>query len=115
MARRRGRLGDYLATDDYSGRVTYASRLKRDPDGFYAEKPLSRNLQEIASPLNDPRPVSLYRPPNYEDTSGCIASTAPIFVGNTTVRTHTLNAAIQAMDLDPAIPDMEIGCTFVVR
>lgn len=115
MARRGGRKGDYLATDDLTGFTTFASKLKRDYWGNYAVRPLKRNLQEIAFPLNDPAPVSLYRGPNYESTPTCIAETSPIYVGLTTVFTNINNAAIQALNLSPAIPDMEIGCTFVVR
>lgn len=115
MARRYGKRGDWLATDDYTGFTTYASRLKRDYWGAYAEKPLLRNLQEIATPLNDPEPVLLYRGPNYETTLPCIAEVAPFYVGNTTVPTNPYNAAFQALDLSPAIPDMEVGCTFIVR
>lgn len=117
MARRRGKLGEYLAVDEYYGNVVYASRLKRDDDGYYAVKPLQRNLQEIASPLNDPRPVSLQRGPDYETYDVCALQTAPLFIGNTNVRTSTLGAAMQsqALGIDPGIGDMEVGCTLVVR
>lgn len=115
MARRAGRKGDYLATDDYTGFTHYASELKRDYWGSYAKRPLGRNLQEIASPLNDPEPVSFYRGPNYEATFACIGEIAPSFIGITSVRTNQNNAAFQALNLNPAIPDMEVGCTFIVR
>jgi len=114
MARRNGRLGAWLATDDYTGITRYASELRRDFWGSVSKYPLQRNLQEIASPLSDPQPVSLYRGPNYEQTPVCVSETAPLYVGNTTVRTNPNNAAFQALDLAPAIPDMEIGCTFQV-
>lgn len=77
--------------------------------------PLKRNLQEIATPLDDPAPVSFYRGPQYESFTPCDAEIAPFYVGNTTVPTNPNNAAIQALNLNPAIPDMEIGCTFVIR
>lgn len=115
MARRNGRKGDWLATDDYTGFTTYASRLKLDFWGSYAVNPLLRNLQEIASPLNDPEPVAFYRGPDYEATPVCVGELAPLFVGNTNVPTNPYNAAIQALDLDPGIGQMEIGCTFIVR
>ena len=118
MARRRGKLGQYLAVDDYTGKTTYASRLRRDHDGFYAEKPLGRNLQEIAMPLNDPRPVpQIGRGADYESYDVCDLQTAPLFVGLTSVRTSTLGAAMQALDyeIDPGIGRAEIGCTFIVR
>lgn len=114
MARRNGRKGDHLATDDYTGMTQYASKLKRDFWGSYAVHPLKRNLQEIATPLNDPRPVSLYRGPNYETVANCLAETAPLFVGLTNVPTNQNNAAIQALDLLPGIGEMEVGCTFIV-
>lgn len=115
MARRGGRKGAWLAADDYTGFTHYASELKRDYWGAYAVKPLLRNLQEIAVPLNDPEPVDPYRGPNYEVTPVCVAELAPTYVGNTTVRTNPNNAAFQAFNLSPAIPQMEIGCTFIVR
>lgn len=115
MARRNGRPGDWLATDDYTGFTEYASNLKRDYWGAYAKKPLLRNLQEIASPLNDPQPVAFYRGPDYEFSPVCVGGTAPTYVGNTTVRTNPNNAAFQALNLDPSIPEMVVGCTFVVR
>lgn len=114
MARRSQRKGDHLATDDYTGFTVFASKLRRDFWGSYAVHPLKRNLQEIASPLNDPVPVDIYRGPNYEFTPACVAETAPFFVGNTNVRTSQNNAAFAALDLSPAIPDMAVGCNFIV-
>lgn len=115
MARRNGRKGDWLATDDYTGFTRYASELRKDYWGAYAVKPLLRNLQEIASPLNDPRPVPFYRGPNYEFTAPCIGEIAPTYVGDTTVRTSLSNMAAQVLNLNPGIGQMVIGCTFVVR
>ncbi len=115
MARRGQRRGDWLATDDYTGITRYASQLKKDFWGSYAQKPLLRNLQEIAKPLTDPEPVPFYRGPDYEYTPPCIAETAPPFVGNTNIPTNPNNAAFQVLNLSPAIPDMEVGCTLVIR
>jgi hypothetical protein len=115
MARRHGRPGNWLATDDITGATVYGSKLKRGYYGELAVKPFQRNLQEIASPLNDPTPVPFYRGPQYEVTPTCVAAVAPLFVGTTTVRTSFNNAAAQALDLDPAIPDMEVGCSWIVR
>lgn len=95
MARRNGRKGDYLATDDYTGFTTYGSRLHMDYWGALAVKPLLRNLQEIATPLNDPQPVIDYRGPNYE-ASPATPTVAPAFIGNTTVHTSHDNAAFQS-------------------
>lgn len=114
MARRRGKLGDYLMVDDYSGFVEYASKLKRDYWGSYAKRPMKRNLQEIATPYSDPQPVPNYRGPDYETITPCQANVAPVFVGNTNVKTNTNNAAAQALDLFPGVGDMEIGCNFRV-
>lgn len=113
--KRGGRKGDYLATDDYTGFTTFRSRLSFDYWGSLTRKPLKRNLQEIASPLSDPEPVIDYRGPDYEPSIPCDYEVAPQFVGNTTVRTNMNNAAAQALNLDPAIPDMSVGCTFEVR
>ena len=115
MARRSGRPGSWLATSDYTGITYYAEQLQRDYWGNYDIHPLKRNLQEIASPLNDPQPVPFYRGPNYEILPPCVAEVAPVYVGNTNVPTNTDNAAFYALDLDPSIGQMIIGCTFVVR
>lgn len=115
MARRAGRPGDYLATDMYYGFTRYASELKRDYWGSYAYKPLKRNLQEVASPLDDPGPVPFYSGPSYEFTPACIAEIAPPYVGNTTFPTNPYNMAFQVLQLDPGVGVMEIGCTFEIR
>lgn len=115
MARRGGRLGDYLAVDDYTGFTCFASELRLDYNGAYAKKPLNRNLQEIASPINDPVPLPFYRPSNYEVTPNCVGATAPTYIGTTTVPTRNNNIAAQVLVLDPSIPDMEIGCSFIIR
>lgn len=122
MARRRGREGDHLVTDDYTGFTTYSSRLSKDFWGSYTKKPLLRNLQEISSPLKDPTPVSLYRGPNYEIPSVTFLN-VPATIGNTSVLTSTQNAAIQTPGLYPnvanghiiaGIGDARIGLTFIV-
>lgn len=115
MARRRGRWGDHLVADSYTGFTCYASEVRRDFWGNYSKKPLIRNLQEIASPLSDPQPVSLYLAPAYQNLPHCGAEVAPTYVGNTTVPTNTDNMAFQVLNLDPSIPDMVVGCTFIVR
>lgn len=117
MARRNGRKGDWLAQDQYYGTTQYASRLKLDYWGSRAVKPLKRNLQEIATPLLDPEPVPFFTGSDYEqylNGGDCIGNYAPQFVGNTRIPTNPNNAAYQVLQLNPAIPDMEIGCTFVV-
>lgn len=116
MARRNGRLGDHLATSDYSGCTEYASRLVYDYWGALgtAQEILKRNLQEIASPLGDPYPVSLYRGAQYEQTTPCDFETQPLFIGNTTVP-FPQTQYTQLFGLDPGIGDASIGCTFVVH
>lgn len=96
MARRRGRPGSYLMTDDDSGFTCYASELHRDYWGNYTKKPLLRNLQEIASPLNDPVPVPIYRGPNYEVVNAAITTVAPTNVGLTNKPTSHDNPAFQS-------------------
>lgn len=120
MARRRGKLGEYLAVDDYYGKATYASRLRKDHDGYWSEKPLARNLQEIASPLNDPRPVpAVGRSADYEQYDICTLKTAPLYVGLTNVKTSQLSAALQSAVWsgysNQGIGDMEVGCSLIVR
>lgn len=115
MARRGGRPGSWLATDDYTGFTVYSNKLQRDYWGALTVRPLQRNLQEIASPLNDPLPVDPYRGPNYEIMPDfCLGELAPLYVGTTNVPTNRNNAAFQALDLAPGIDDMEIGCNFIV-
>lgn len=114
MARRSGRKGDYLGTDSYTGFTHYASELRRDFWGNHAKKPLLRNLQEIATPLADPYPVTIMNGPTYEITTACSAEIAPSFVGLTNVPTNTNNMAIQVLNLAPRIPNMSVGCTFQV-
>lgn len=114
MARRGGRPGDYLMVDDYYGFTKFASQLREDYWGNYAEKPLLRNLQEISFPLNDPQPVPIFRGANYEFTPVCVGETAPKYVGNTLIPTARDNAAVQALNLFPSIGTMEVGCTLKV-
>ena len=97
MARRRGKPGEWLAVDDDTGFVKYASELRRDYLGAYTAKPTIRNLQEIASPLNDPQPVAFYSGPNYEQVANIATLvSAPTNVGVTNVPTNRMAAAIQA-------------------
>lgn len=114
MARRAGRKGSWLVADDTTGFTRYNGDVKYDFWNNLTAIPLARNLQEVASPLLDPYPVPYYRGPQYEQTSPCIGETQPIFIGNTNIRTPTTSPATQALDLSPAIPDMVIGCTFIV-
>ncbi len=115
MARRQGRKGDYLATDDYTGVTHFASELQRDYWGSYAKSPLQRNLQEISSPLNDPQPVPMFRGSTYE-TYGteCVGAVAPFYIGTTNIPTNPNNAAFQALTLKPGIGQMEVGCSFII-
>lgn len=114
MARRRGRPGSYLATDDTSGFTVYADKLQQDFWGNQTRFPLQRNLQEISSPLSDPYPVSVFRGPQYEQTTACQFELQPRFIGKTT-KAFIASQYGQLVNLDPAIPDMAIGCTFLVR
>ncbi len=114
MARRGGRKGAYLATDDYTGITVYANKLQKDYWGNMVVSPLKRNLQEISSPLDDPRPVAFYRGPTYERVSPCDFETQPLFIGKTNIRTPQ-SFLTTALNLDPGIGDATIGCTFVVH
>lgn len=114
MARRSGRKGEYLMADDYTGFTEYAGVLKQDYWGNYAKRPLQRNLQEVASPLLDPLPVYIYRGPQYEQTTPCQFELQPEFIGLTHIPTPNSYAS-QVLGLNPSIPDMSVGCTFIVR
>lgn len=117
MARRNGRKGDFLATDDTTGFTRFGSELRLDYWGNRTAIPLKRNLQEIASPHDDPAPLPFYRGASYEFTPAGIGFALPATVGNTTIPTDVNNAAIQALGLsfDLAIPDMAVGTTLVIR
>lgn len=115
MARRNGRKGSWLLTDDLTGFVIYGEQAKTGYYGEVARKPYKRNLQEIAVGMDDPEPVPLYRGPQYEVTTTCVAETAPLYVGETNIPTNQNNMAFQALNLDPGVGDMEVGCTFRVH
>lgn len=116
--RRRGRPGDYLMTSDYDNCADYRSNLAKDYWGDYGPKNrlLLRNLQEISSPLNDPYPVKEYRGPSYEPTNACDFELFPNYIGNTLVPFNKNNNPLSTvLDFNPAIPDMSVGCTFIVQ
>ena len=113
MARRNGRKGTWLATDDYTGKTVYANKLQIDYWGNYTTKPLKRNLQEIASPLNDPQPVPFYRGPTYEAVSTNSVTTLPTYVGLTNVKTSLSYGS--SLFVDVGIGEAAIGTTFIVR
>ena len=97
MARRNGRPGAWLMTDDDTGFTRFNSQLKRDYWGNYTEHPLQRNLQEIATALTDPYPVFPVRGPQYETVANVATLvSAPTFVGVTSIRTDLTAPAIQA-------------------
>ena len=88
--------------------------MRKDYWGNYVKKELKRNLQEIASPLNDPEPVPFYRSPSYEATAPIDFSTGPLYVGKTTIPTpHSL--ASDVFGWNAGIGDMVVGSTFWVR
>lgn len=115
MAKRSGRRGAYLLTDDTLGWTIYANKAQRDYWGNLTSVPLKRNLQEIASPLNDPALVIDFRGPAYEYANPCNLEVAPQYVGLTTIPTNQSNAAFPVLMLNPAIPNMSISCTFIIR
>lgn len=114
MARRQGKPGDYLLTDDYYGYTVYASRAQKDYWGNLTTRPLIRNLQEIATPLNDPYPVKIYRGPEYEQTTACEFEVTPQYIGTTNIPFPQTSAYGQAYNLNPGIGAATVGCTFVV-
>lgn len=116
MARRNGRPGDYLMTSDYDGVTHYASELQTDYWGNKGTKQqiLARNLQEVATPLNDPYPVPYFIGPQYEQTTACQFESTPVFIGKTT-RPFLNNSAYAQAFLNQGIGEMSISCTFIVR
>lgn len=101
-------------TSDYSGVTCYRSQLKKDYWGDYGEFNLKRNLQEVSSPLNDPYPVKEFRGASYENVNPCDFELAPVFIGKTAIPFPQNSAALQSLSLNPAIPNMSVGCTFIV-
>jgi len=95
--KRRGRLGEYLAADDYTGAVKYASKLKKDYWGNLVENPLERNKQELVKAMNDPQPLPWVREADYEVVTSAMLQ-VPTTIGNSTVRrdTSTFGAAVMA-------------------
>lgn len=114
MARRRQIRGNWLASDDTSGFTKFGTQLKLDYWHNRTAMPLKRNLQEVATPMEDPYPVPFYRGPQYESFNPCDAELAPLYVGLTNVRTNPNNAAIQALNLEPGVGSAIIGCTLRV-
>ena len=112
MARRSGKKGQWLASDDYTGMTVYARDLRLDYWGNYAVNPLKRNLQEISSPLNDPQPVPFYRGPTYEQTTAGQFDIEPAFVGLTTVPTPPSFAG-EVMGYSLGIGNMAVGTAFL--
>ena len=109
MARRNGRPGDYLFADMYTGFTKYRTQVRKDFWGSFAERPLLRNLQEIATPLLDPYPVGDYSPGTYEQIDECVLNSTPPFIGKTNIPTP-IGPAVQNAGGAVAIPDQEIGC-----
>lgn len=79
------RIGDYLAVDEESGLVHYASEMKRDWDGQLRHKDNldGRHPQLDVRPKMDPRPLRDVRPKNWP--SVCLYTEA--FIRGTTVPT----------------------------
>lgn len=114
MARRNGRPGSYLMTDDYTGVTHYANELKRDYWGNYTKKPLQRNLQEIASPLLDPQPVPIFRANSYENVAPCTGESMPVYVGLTNVKTSQNSPGAQYYLQQESVGNAAVGCTLIV-
>lgn len=97
MARRNGRPGAWLGVDSYTGFTRFQSQLKIDFWNQPAQKPLKRNLQELAISLADPYPVFPVQAPSYETVASVSALvSAPTFIGVTTRKTNLNAPAIQA-------------------
>lgn len=114
MARRNGRPGAHLITDDNSGFTTYGDKVTTDYWGNITSYPLERNLQEISSPLGDPYPVTMYRGPQYQSVNPCQFEAAPSTVGLTHKVFPRNSAYVQGFLPVPAVGTGIIGCTFKV-
>lgn len=109
--RNRHRVGDYLMQDDESGFVHYRSQMRRIWNGTYrrADQFETRQPQEFVYARNDPRALRHVRPePDVILPDNFVSSV----VGATTVPAPTGPAT---HIFDPAIPDMVIGTSFIIR
>ena len=109
--RNRIRPGDYLMVDDLSGTTHYASEMVRNWDGAWVHhsKYEMRNPQEFVRSRKEEQP-RVVRP---DDPTAEAANAIGVFIGLTTIRVPTNNAAAHLYD--PGIGDMEVGLNFVVR
>lgn len=107
--------GDYLMVDDITGIVDYASNMSKRWDGLYMRtkdigNEQHRHPQEFVRALGDPMPLQEVRPSTPSERAFLAA---PIFVGNSTVRTQTDSPAFHLYD--PGIGEMVVGISFLVR
>lgn len=87
------RRGDYLAVDDNSGFVVYASQLRADEYGFLSVDPDKYNMQKQVRAFGDPYPVPFVRP----DAVFTPENFPLVFVGNTNVPVNRYSAGWQAL------------------
>jgi len=110
--RKKHRVGDYLVRDEITGIVRYRSEVTEQGwNGLIVEKRLAegRHPQERIQALNDPQGLHLT---NASEDLPLGMPVAPIFIGATDIA-FPEGPAYHLYD--PAIGDMSVGFTFIVR
>lgn len=110
--RNRWRVGDHLMVDDDTGFVRYRSQLRKRWDGQWVDAKgfERRQPQEFVQARSDPYAVSDTR---IVEAVATACNTIGVYIGATTVRVPTNNAAAHLYD--PGVGSMEISCSFIVR
>lgn len=112
MIRNSHRPGRYLMVDDESGLTYYDDEMVRQWDGAFVhiKNVETRHPQEFVKARSDPRPLKHVRP---AAEVSAVPNVVTTFVGSAgTVRAPYGPAAHL---FDPAIPDMAVGTSFIVR
>lgn len=106
------KVGDYLMASDISGRVFYASEMRKRWDGAWVHHSEwePRHPQEFITARLDPAPLREVRVRG-QVPDGC-AVEFDLYIGSTTVPVPSGPASHL---FDVGIGEAEIGCSFVVR
>jgi len=112
MSRHRWRVGDHLVVDDDTGFTRYRSQMRKRWDGALVDAKgfERRQPQEFVQAKSDPYAVSDIR---IAAPVSAVCNTIGVYIGATTVRVPTNNAAAHLYD--PGVGSMEIGCSLIVR
>lgn len=109
--RNQWRVGDYLMTDDLSGRVHYASEMRKTWDGLWVHRDnfYTRNPQDFVRAMNDPEALREVRGDQWPVRT---FDQFRLLVGSTQVRTP-IGAGYHLTDV--GVGTAVVGFSFVVR